>query len=394
MRLSAEFHRRKLEQVQTELSRQGLDGLFVMNPVNIYYLTGLWYCPSGVMERPVFGLVSQEQDPVLMVSLDVFGHRGGNLSPVVNDIRVYTEYPYTKGQSTLVWACRQAEDAGLRGKVLGVEDNYMPLNDGVCQPWFGQIVDAFKGTVVPAGALVNRLRMVKEEEEIELLRQACHYADELMRVTSEEIREGRVEEEVGALARNRVETAMRTELSAIVPSLATGRIIEGAPRGYHDTARHDPERTLQSGVPIIINCFAVVGGYHGESERCGLLGTPTPRQRTLFEVAMESQLCALGTVRPGVQCRDVDLVARNIIEQAGFEYLYGVGHGIGLLGHEPPWVREGSETILEPGMCITVEPGLAVPGEGSFHCSQTVLVTDQECEPLTVADGIHRFDLP
>jgi Xaa-Pro dipeptidase len=297
-----------------------------------------------------------------MVSLDVYGHRLDELSPVVSEVRVYSEYPYTRGQPTLTWACRQVEEAGLRGKILGVEDNFTPLNDGLCAPWYQQIAAAFDGKVTPAGSLVNRLRMVKEPEEIELVRKACFYADELVRITSEELAEGRTEEEVGSTARSRVEAAMRAELPAIVPSLGTGRIVDGTPHAFHDTRTPNPEHTLRPGVPIIINCFATVGGYHGESERCGILGTPTNRQRALFEVAMESQLRALAAVRPGVPCGEVDLVAKNFIEQAGFDYLYGVGHGIGLLGHEPPWVREGSEAILEPGMCITVEPGLAVPG--------------------------------
>lgn len=394
MQLSAAFHEMKIAQVQAELIRQGLDGLLVMNPINVYYLTGFWYNPAGVMERPVMVLILVERDPLLIVSLDVFGHRLDDLSPTVKDVRVYSEYPFTKGQPTLTWICQQIEDAGLRGKRLGVEDNFTPINDGLCTPWYFQILDAFDGTVVPLGALVNRLRMVKSLEEIELIRRACYYADELVRITSEEIKIGRSEEEVGAIARARVEAAMRAELTAIIPSLGTGRIVDGTPHAYHDTRTADPARLFQPGLPIIINCFATVGGYHGESERCGILTEPTDRQRQLFSIAIESQLLALDAVRPGAQCGKVDLVAKKFIERAGFEYLYGVGHGIGLLGHEPPWVREGSDTILEPGMCITVEPGLAVPGEGSFHCSQTVLVTDQGCEPLTVANGIHRFDLP
>ena len=410
MQLTAKFHRGKLEQVREELEHNKLDGLLVMNPVNIYYLTGFWYKSSGVMERPVLALISLNQDPILMVSLDVFGHKaGGNqpsaisaretdalgdLSPVVSDIQVYTEYPYTNGIPTLTWACRQIEEAGLRDKVLGVEDNFTPINDGVCEPWYNQVAATFKGKVVPAGSLVNRMRMVHDPEEVNLVRQASYYADELVRAISEELRVGRTEEEVSTISRARVEAAMREELKAIIPSLATGRITAGTPRAFHDTLTSDPGHTLQSGVPIIINCFATVGGYHGESERCGLLGTPTDRQKTLFDIAMESEIRAKEAVRPGVQCGEVDLVAKKFIEQAGFDYLYGVGHGIGLLGHEPPWVREGSETVLEAGMCITVEPGLAVPGEGSFHCSETVLVTDDGCEPLTVHDGIHRFDLP
>jgi Xaa-Pro aminopeptidase len=134
VQLSAGFHQHKLAQVREELGNQGLDGLLVMNPVNVYYLTGFWHTPAGVMERPAFVLVPQTGEPTLMVSLDVYGHRGADLSPVVDDIRAYSEYPFTGGQSTLDWACREIEGAGLEGMILGVEDNFTPLNDGLCQP--------------------------------------------------------------------------------------------------------------------------------------------------------------------------------------------------------------------------------------------------------------------
>jgi Xaa-Pro aminopeptidase len=155
-----------------------------------------------------------------------------------------------------------------------------------------------------------------------------------------------------------------------------------------------PERRIVKGEPIIINCMAVVGGYNGESERCGIIGKPTAKQQELFGVAMECQLRARDAVRPGVTGHEVDRVAKRIVEEAGHKYLYGVGHGLGLLGHEPPWIREHSRTTLEPGMVITIEPGLGTLEWGSFHCSDTVLVTETGCEPLTVYDGIHRIELP
>jgi len=394
LQLSEHFFRRKLSEVRDVMSRRGLDGLLLVNPLHTYYTTGFWHGVVG-MERPVFCLIRAGEAPVLLVSKDLYGHREGKrLSPVVDEVLTYDEYPYAGPMTTMEWAARTVEDLGLLGKRLGMEDNFVPVNDGLCRPWYDEFSAYFRGTTKRAGDLVARLRMVKDDEEIALLGRACHYADLLTQTTSELIEPGAREEEVGAHARRRVEERMRQELDVLVPGMAVSGLVRGVPRGYADDDRADDERILAPGVPIIINCFAIVGGYNGESERCGLIGEPTPRQQELFELAMACQLAAKEAVRPGASCAQVDRVACAMVEEAGFDYLYGVGHGVGLLGHEPPWVRGNNPMVLVPGMCITVEPGLHVPGEGSFHCSETVLVTEDGCETLTPYDGIHRFDLP
>ena len=393
MKLSNEFFLRKQEAVKEELVRRNWDALVMMNPLSIYYTMG----NKGFhlrWERPVFGVISLEHDPVLMVANDVYGHsEGKSLSPVVKDVRPYNEYPYSGPMTTMEWAARMVEDMGLKGKTIGVEDNFIPIQDGACPPWYNQIAKAFRGTTHPAGDLVADMRMIKDEEEIPLVRKACHYADLMVQTISELIEPGLTDEEVATRARQIVEGRMYEELDDIVPSLSGGRLVGGSPYMYAQSDLRE-ERVFRPGVPIIINCGATVGGYHGESERCGIIGDPTPRQQELFEIAMDCEIKARDAVKAGVTCGEVDQVAKDIVTGAGFKYWYGVGHGVGLLGHEPPWVREHNPMPLQPGMCITIEPGLHVPEEGSFHCSETVLVTEDGCEILTPYDGIHRIDLP
>lgn len=397
MKLSRDFHLKKLQQVRARLAEEGLDAIVLLNPVNIYYAIGFWYM-IDVLERPVILAIPQDGEPMLMVSLDLYGHRIKPISDIVQDVRVYSEYPYTsEGWPTLQWACYQLHGAGLRGKRIGVEDNFTPINDSVCTPWYQQFVDYFDGKVIGAGKLVSEMRMIHEPEEIALIRKACYYADLLVQTISEQVQEGLSEWEVARISQEIVERRMRQELSEIVPSLAGGfggGLVTGAPYVSHQVLNTGGERQIVRGEPIIINCGAVVGGYHAESERCGIIGPPTAKQRELFEIAMECQIRAREAIRPGVTAHEVDSVAKKIVEQAGFPYLYGVGHGLGLLGHEPPWIREHSETVLQPGMVITVEPGLGTAEWGSFHCSETVLVTEDGHEVLTVYDGIHRLDLP
>ena len=221
--LGREFHLRKMQQVRERLDEKGMDAIVLLNPLNIYYTTGFWYS-IGVLERPVILVLPRVGEPCLMVSLDLYGLRDAPVSTTVEDVRVYSEYPYTsEGLPTLKWACRHLHDAGLRGKRIGVEDNFIPINDGVCDPWVQQFVDYFDGEVVRAGKLVSEMRMIHEPEEIGLLRKACYYADMMVKTISEQVNEGLLEREVAETARRIVEEQMRQDLSVIVPGLQSGR---------------------------------------------------------------------------------------------------------------------------------------------------------------------------
>ena len=401
------YYRRQQARVRADLDKRGLEGLLVLNPVHVFYLSGYQPNPPGIMERPVALFIDRDEGrTTLMLSIDAAAHTAdqpadGDASerlseaPGIDDVLPFAEYPYADGVPTMEWISRQVEARGFRGRRIGVEDNYTTLNDGVCRNWFAHIEETFTGEVVPAGDLVSILRMVKEPEEVELLRAASFWADELVRELSQRIKPGRHVRELGEQAGAVLLERMRTELGTLTTSPANGQIIlEGTPHGFIPSGSGYEPGTIPADQPIIVNCVVCVGGYHGESERCGIVEPPTSRQKELFDIAMESQLRALAAVKPGVRCGDVDAIAAEFIRDAGFDYLYGVGHGIGLLGHEPPWVRPNSETVLEPNMVICVEPGLAVPGEGSFHNSQTVLVTEDGNEPLTVYEGLHRIDFP
>lgn len=409
-RLGASFHERNVEKIQNVLVKKGLDAILIVNPVNVYYATG-FHAP--IWERPTVLLIPQSDEPILIVSANKEGEARAQAYTVKDEnILVYAEYPYTTPSTiqpdlkwvtpepALKWACRQIEKAGFRGKTVGVEDNYTDLMDSACENWFDQICRYLDARIVKAGTLVMELRFIKEPEEIALIRKACEYADLSEKNLSEAIDVGRTELEINRIAKTKTMEFIKKEMplggsvnfteADVNCGAKSGTTLHGGFLGYSGDYK------VQEGDVCMINSVCSVWLYHGESERCGVVGKPTEKQLKMFNIAMEAQLRAREAIKPGVTCSEVDKAAIDVIKGAGFIVRCGVGHSIGLQpgGHEPPYLRIGNDLVLRPGMCFCVEPGNFVPGMGQFHNSDTILVTDDGYESLTKWDGIHRFLLP
>jgi Xaa-Pro aminopeptidase len=142
---------------------------------------------------------------------------------------------------------------------------------------------------------------------------------------------------------------------------------------------------MKRGDTLVTGAASEVGGYLSELERTMFLGEPNGEQRRLFAHMVEAQALAIAAIRPGVRCADVDRAVLALFEEHDLmpTWRHHTGHGIGYGMHEAPFLDIGDETAIQPGMVLTVEPGLYVPGFAGFRHSDTVLVTDTGNELLT-----------
>ena len=126
-------------------------------------------------------------------------------------------------------------------------------------------------------------------------------------------------------------------------------------------------------------------GYHSDLTRVWATGKVPPKLHTIYGVVLNAQQAAIAAIRPGAKCQDIDAVARKVIDQAGYakHFGHGLGHGIGLDIHEGPRLSPISTDVLKPGMVVTVEPGIYLPGIGGVRIEDDVLVTRDGCEVLT-----------
>lgn len=239
--------------------------------------------------------------------------------------------------------------------------------------------DWFPGvTLVATTGVVEQLRQVKDQAELERLTAAARIADEALASVRDRLGSGVTEAEMGRA----LDFEMR-ELGATGPSFET--IVASGPNAAKPHHRPD-SRVIRRDEPVVIDFGALVDGYCSDMTRTVWVdGVADPQLRRAVSVVLEAQAAGVAAVRAGATCADVDRACRSVIEAAGWgdRFVHGTGHGVGLDIHEAPSVAATSTDTLAPGHVVTVEPGVYLPGAGGVRIEDTVVVTDDGCLPLT-----------
>ena len=145
------------------------------------------------------------------------------------------------------------------------------------------------------------------------------------------------------------------------------------------------DRRLTPGDLLVIDWGASHRGYCSDITRTFAIGEPAPEETRIAEIVLQANTAAREAARPGVQASSVDFAARNVIDQAGFGkyFIHRTGHGLGMEGHEPPYIRSDNELILQPGMVFTIEPGIYLPERNGVRIEDNVVITDDGSVCLT-----------
>ncbi|HEY3334755.1 MAG TPA: Xaa-Pro peptidase family protein [Candidatus Limnocylindrales bacterium] len=237
---------------------------------------------------------------------------------------------------------------------------------------------------VLASTVLRRLRMVKDADEVALLRSAAHAADRVVLAIAAGPLVGRTEADVAREVRDR--------LLAEGHEYAEFWIVASGPNSA--SPHHDPgERVIQPAEPIVIDIGGTVGGYGSDITRTLWVtgGDPTKGPdadfRRLYDVLQRAQAEATAAVRPGVTCEQIDGVARGIINDAGFgpSFFHRTGHGIGLEGHEEPYLVAGNPEPLAAGYAFSVEPGIYLEGRHGARIEDIVVCGDDGPDTLNEA---------
>lgn len=232
--------------------------------------------------------------------------------------------------------------------------------------------------LVPLGD-VDRLRWVKDAAEIAALERAAQISDAAFVHVLDVLRPGVTERDAAV----ELEVFMRR---AGAERLSFESVLASGPRSALPHGRAT-DRVMRAGDLVTLDFGAVCDGYGSDCTRTVVLGAPDDRQRQVYGVVLDAQRRALEAIRPGVSCRDVDAAGRAVIAAAGFGEAFGhaLGHGIGLDVHEGPALSPRHEAPLEPGMVVTVEPGIYLPGWGGVRIEDDLVVTEDGCRTLTHA---------
>lgn len=234
-------------------------------------------------------------------------------------------------------------------------------------------------TTLTTNGLLTPLRLRKSADEIEKLAVAAANADLAMKAGIESCLPGVTEADVAWA----VEAAFRQGGAESVDFT----LIASGPNGAYPH-HHSGDRRLQKGDAIILDIGATVKGYKSDITRVVHLGDPTAEFQRAYAAVLDANQKAMAAVRPGVQTQEIDRAARTTLEDAGLGkyFVHRTGHGLGLEGHEPPWIMEGDSTVLQEGMTFSIEPGVYLTGKFGVRIEDIVAVTPSGARNLTGFD--------
>jgi Xaa-Pro dipeptidase len=359
--LSETFYRRKIGQIQARLDELHLDGILLLHVPNIIYACGFFHTPS---ERPLGLYIPKHGEVALFVPLLEQENAGDTW---VKDIRTYFEYP---GEvHPIQWMVKEAGVARLGIDTLTV-DVYEKLGAGV--------------VVTP---LVEHMRWIKEPEEIAFVEKASTYADYCLEYIRDNagdiIRAGGTELDILKACIAATSAKMKAEVGEIF-KLGGSSVVGTVHSGPRAALPHGSpiERKPQIGEPMIAGIGASVGGYHAESGATFIIGEAKGDVMRCLQAADACDAAAVSALRPGNTCAMVNEAALTVLRDYGLgdAIRHRIGHGMGLQGHEGPWLAPGDHTPLAAGMVFSNEPGIYRPGIDGYRIIDSMIVTDGEAK--------------
>jgi Xaa-Pro aminopeptidase len=356
---TADDYAGRMSRVVSDARAAGLDGVLVTPGPDLVWLTG--YQPTAITERLTMLFLTADEDPTLLVptlerpdaeqaegaaSLSLSDWQDGvdPYEPASALLRPDGHY----GVSDSAWAMHLL---GLQGRLP--QSRYDSLTSSL-----------------------PMMRAVKDDNELARLAAAGAAAD------------AAYEDIVTVRFAGRKETDVAGDLADLLRHYGHEQVdftvVGSGPNGanpHHEAG----DRTIEEGDCIVLDFGGLMFGYGSDTSRTVCVGEPTAQVREVHEIVRQAQQAGVDAVRPGIACQEVDRAARRVITDAGYgdQFIHRTGHGIGVTTHEPPYMIEGEELPLVPGMCFSVEPGIYLAGSFGVRIEDIVTVT---------ADGGHRFN--
>lgn len=338
-----------------------VDALCLTPSADMYYLTGFWTDPT---ERPILCVLPRSGEPVFIVPR--LYEEQVRARSWIKDIELWAE-----GTKTV----DQLRDFLQKKKLLSGK---IAVSDKLWTGQFKIFQQAAPGAQFTfTSEILRHLRMLKSEQEIRLMEKSAELAEGALAATFPICREWDREFELAAY----LEYEMRVKGSEGTPFET---IVASGPNGalpHYGSS----DRKIREGEFVTFDVGATCDRYCSDITRTVAVGKVSPEMERAHSTVRKAHQEAMKAVRPGATCETIDLAARNVIRDGGYgeHFIHRTGHGVGLEIHEPPYIREGDLTKLEPGMTFSIEPGVYIPGEFGVRIEDVVVVTEDGCRPLT-----------
>ena len=358
------MYQSRIDRLNTSLQAADLDAVILNPGPSLTHLTGLHF---HLMERPVVLMVARDQDPAIVLP-ELELQKVASL-PYRLQVFAYPENPAEWDH-----AFRSATQLlGLDGKRIGVEPRQLRLLE------FRHVkAGAPEADYPDASEAMSVLRLRKDQAEIENMRRVVKIAQDALEATIPLIKKGMTEKELSA------ELVVQLLRQGSEPEMPFSPIVSGGPNSANPHAS-PTDRKLQAGDLLVIDWGATYNGYISDLTRTFAVGELDQEYQNIHRIVQEANAAGRAAAKPGVPCASVDQAAREVIEQSGYGqyFTHRTGHGIGMEGHEEPYMRGDNIQLLEPGMAFTVEPGIYLPGRNGVRIEDNVVITDSGADVLS-----------
>ncbi|MGE7759296.1 M24 family metallopeptidase [Peribacillus sp. NPDC097895] len=342
----------KLTRLRASMEKVGIDGFLITSTYNRRFMTN-FTGSAGVV------LISQKEAKFIT-----------DFRYVEQAGKQATDYEIVQHKGTII------EEVGKQAKemnigTLGFEQEHLTFAT------YKAYETAIEGQLKPVSGIIENLRLIKTSSEIKILKEAAAIADAAFTHILDFIRPGVTELDVS----NELEFFMRKQgaTSSSFDIIVASGIRSALPHGVATA------KIIEKGDFVTLDYGAYFNGYVSDITRTLAVGKPSEELINIYDIVLEAQLRGMAGIKPGMTGREADALTRNLIEEKGFGQYFGhsTGHGIGLEVHEGPALSLRSDIILEPGMAVTVEPGIYLPGVGGVRIEDDTIVTIEGNESLT-----------
>ncbi|MCL6570818.1 MAG: Xaa-Pro peptidase family protein [Bacillus sp. (in: Bacteria)] len=341
-----------IEKLRANFPTHGIDGILITSPYNIRYISNF----TGSA-----GVVLISADKALFITDFRYIEQATNQCVGYEIIKFSSSIPEE--------VAKLAKKIGIQK--LGFEEDYLTYSA------FKSYEKIVEGELVPISGVIEKLRLIKNDAEIRILKVAADIADAAFKHILDYICPGKTELEVA----NELEFFMRR---AGATSSSFDTIVAS---GHRSALPHGvaSDKVIETGDFVTMDYGAYYNGYVSDITRTIAVGEPNPKLKEIYDIVLDAQLRGMAGIKPGITGMEADALTRNYISEKGYGEFFGhsTGHGIGLEVHEGPGLSMKSGIILEPGMVVTCEPGIYIPGLGGVRIEDDTLITKNHNEALT-----------
>ncbi|WP_426453374.1 M24 family metallopeptidase [Paenibacillus sp. S-38] len=343
----------RVQRLRELLDEKGIPALFITNATNRTYMTGFTGSAGYVLIT-------------------------GSRAVLLTDFRYMTQAPQqAAGYEVIEHAPKVAETVKEILSREGITRLGFEASDLSFAAYRSYAEGLAPVELLPTDGLVETLRMVKDDAELAVMQEAADLADRTFTHILDFLKPGVKELDIALEIEMFVRRngAASTSFETIVASGERSALPHGKASG----------KIIGNNEFVKLDYGAYYQGYCSDITRTVVLGTPQDKHREIYGIVLEAQMAALEAIRPGMTGREADAVARDIITKHGYgdHFGHGLGHGLGMEVHESPRLSKLGDTVLKPGMTVTVEPGIYLPGFGGVRIEDDIVITEQGNRRLT-----------